>query len=250
MRLFGLIGFPLSHSFSAAYFAEKFRQQGITDARYDLYPISDINQLKNLINDNHELIGLNVTIPYKQQVLPFLSESDEAVRETGATNTIKIVREGPEPVVIGYNTDVYGFAGSLKPLITSPPGNKKALVLGTGGASRAVEWVLKRLGFVVIQVSRKPSRQGQISYEQISAALMEETKIIVNTSPLGMYPVVDDFPRIPYRYVTPEHILYDLIYNPEETVFLKKGKERGAVIKNGLQMLQLQADKSWEIWNK
>lgn len=260
MRLFGLIGFPLSHSFSGKYFTEKFRKEGIKDARYELFPISSIDHLPDLIKNNRELLGLNVTIPYKEDVLKFLEETEEGVAGIGAVNTIKILRSGDKVQLEGYNTDFYGFRESILPLLSlSHSGlassgriseGDRALILGTGGASKAVEWVLKTLGFEVILVSRAPKKPGHISYHELNEEIIATSKVIVNTTPRGMYPHTDDCPEIPYEYLTENHILYDLIYNPAETLFMKKGRDMGAVIKNGLQMLHLQADKSWEIWNE
>jgi shikimate dehydrogenase len=248
MRVFGLIGFPLSHSFSGTYFAEKFKSEGIQDARYDLYPISSISMLPDLVEKNNDLCGLNVTIPYKEQVIAYLHQTDEMISMVGAVNTIKIIRNGRNFLLKGYNTDLYGFSSSITPLLKQDqPGH--ALILGTGGASRAVDWVLRNLGFEVTFVSRNPRKPGHISYGMLTRQIIEDSKVIINASPAGMYPNIDDCPPIPYEYVTSEHILFDLIYNPEETLFMKKGLEMGATIKNGLQMLYLQAEKSWEIWN-
>jgi shikimate dehydrogenase len=249
LRLFGLIGFPLSHSFSGSYFAAKFQREGIADARYDLYPLSSINLLTALVEQNKELLGLNVTIPYKEKVLPFLNETEPAATDIGAVNTIKIFRKGKNSILKGYNTDIYGFGESLKPLLKESIRSEKALILGTGGASKAVAWVLRKMGFEVIFVSRNPSKPDHISYGMVSESTINEVRVIVNTSPAGMHPHVDDFPDIPYQHLSKKHILYDLVYNPEMTLFLQKGREQGAIIKNGLQMLHLQAEKSWEIWN-
>jgi shikimate dehydrogenase len=249
MRLFGLIGFPLSHSFSGSYFAEKFKREGIHDARYDLYPVSSISLLPGIITRNPDLLGLNVTIPYKEQVLPFLDQNDSNAAGIGAVNTIKIIQSGNRVILEGYNTDAYGFGESLKPLLKQNHKVGKAIILGTGGASRAVDWVLRNMGFEVVFVSRSPRKTGHISYHEVTEKIIAESKIIVNTSPAGMYPEVSTCPDIPYKYLTAEHILFDLVYNPEETLFLKNGRDKGAIIKNGLQMLYLQAEKSWEIWN-
>ena len=250
MRLFGLIGYPLSHSFSGKFFAEKFLREGIKDALYELYPIQKIEELPLLIQQKKELIGLNVTIPFKQQVLYLLDQTEEVGREIGAINTIKILRNRDNPVLIGYNTDVFGFEASLLPLLSGDYLNSKALILGTGGASLAVERVLRKLGFEMAFVSRTPRKPSHISYQSITKEIIASSRLIVNTSPKGMTPHADECPDIPYQYLNRNHILYDLIYNPEETLFLRKGREQGAVTKNGLQMLHLQAERSWEIWNE
>jgi shikimate dehydrogenase len=243
MKQFGLIGYPLSHSFSKGYFAEKFKKENITDARYDVFPIENMADFEQLCRDTPNLAGLNVTIPHKQSVIPFLDVLDEAAAQVGAVNTIKFAA-GKK---IGYNSDIYGFEMSLKPLLDSR--HRFALILGTGGASKAVEYVLKKLAVDFQYVSRTKT-ETNISYADIDEALMAKAKIIINTSPLGMYPNIDAAPDIPYQHVTNEHLLYDLVYNPEETLFLKNGKAQGATTKNGLEMLHLQAERSWEIWNQ
>jgi len=247
MRSFGLIGFPLSHSFSGTYFGEKFRNEGISDCTYNLFPLEHIDLLPQLISENVNLLGLNVTIPYKEKVIPYLDETDDGISDVGAVNTIKIYRDRKKIRLKGFNTDMYGFSESIRPFVK--PGAGNALILGTGGASKAVNAVLKSWNIHVTWVSRNPSKENQISYEQITPELMTASNIIINTSPLGMYPRVDSFPDIPYKYLSPAHILFDLVYNPEETLFMIKGKEKGAVVINGLKMLYLQAEKSWEIWN-
>jgi len=247
MRSFGLIGFPLSHSFSGTYFGEKFRNEGISDCTYNLFPLEHIDLLPQLISENVNLLGLNVTIPYKEKVIPYLDETDDGISDVGAVNTIKIYRDRKKIRLKGFNTDMYGFSESIRPFVK--PGAGNALILGTGGASKAVNAVLKSWNIHVTWVSRNPSKENQISYEQITPELMTASNIIINTSPLGMYPRVDSFPDIPYKYLSSAHILFDLVYNPEETLFMIKGKEKGAVVINGLKMLYLQAEKSWEIWN-
>jgi shikimate dehydrogenase len=246
MRHFGLIGYPLSHSFSKGFFTGKFEREGITDCRYENYPLEDISALPGLIAGDTKLEGLNVTIPYKEKVLPLLDGMDSEAREVGAVNTIRIERKGGLRLT-GFNTDVYGFRKSLEPLLE--PGFKKALILGTGGASKAVAHVLRQLGMEVTWVSRSPGGSDRIAYADVSAALIAETPLIVNCSPLGMVPDTGTCPDLPYSALTPGHVLYDLIYNPEETRFLAHGRKQGAKTKNGLQMLHLQAEKSWEIWN-
>ena len=243
MQQFGLIGYPLSHSFSKGYFTEKFKKENITDARYDIFPLENIESFKTLCEQTPNLSGLNVTIPYKQQVIPFLDNLDEAAAKVGAVNTIKFVN-GKKT---GYNSDIYGFEMSLKPMLENF--HDYALILGTGGASKAVEYVLDKLNIPFQYVSRAKSANCT-SYQEIDETLMSKAKIIINTSPVGMYPNIDNAPDIPYQFITDKHLLYDLVYNPEETLFLKKGKEQGATVKNGLEMLYLQAEKSWNIWTK
>lgn len=242
MKQYGLIGYPLSHSFSKGYFAEKFLKENITDANYDVFPLEKIDDFTALYQNKENLIGLNVTIPYKQQVIPFLDELDETSANIGAVNTVKFT-QGKR---IGYNTDAYGFEMSLKPMLQSHHTN--ALILGTGGASKAVEYVLKKLGISFQYVSRNKS-DHTISYEQLDEFIIHNSKLIINSTPIGMYPNVDVAPNIPYNAISEKHLLYDLVYNPEETLFLKKGKEKGAQTKNGLEMLYLQAERSWQIWN-
>ena len=237
----GLIGYPLSHSFSKGYFTEKFIKENISNHVYDTYPIERIELIEDLFK-NENLSGLNVTIPYKEVVIPFLDELDETAKEIGAVNTIKISK-GKK---IGYNTDCHGFKKSFEPLLK--PHHKKALVLGTGGASKAVVYALKKLGIEYQYVSRI-AKTNQLSYEQITPEIIKEFTIIINTSPVGMYPNVKQLPALPYEAITNQHYLYDLVYNPEVTAFLQKGINQGAQIKNGIDMLHLQAEKAWKIWN-
>lgn len=241
MRHFGLIGYPLSHSFSAQFFKDKFAKEGITDAVYELYPITSLAAFPALVT-NHRLSGLNVTIPYKQEVIAYLDEVSPVVAVIGACNCIHI-RNGRS---MGYNTDVIGFAQSLRPLLK--PHHRAALVLGTGGAAKAVIYVLKQMGIEYLSVSSS-NKEGSISYESLDKDILQRHTIIINTTPLGMYPHVDKLPPVPYQYIDNSHLLYDLIYNPAETVFLREGKARGATIKNGLEMLIIQAEESWKIWN-
>lgn len=242
MRLFGLIGYPLTHSFSKKYFSEKFENEGIQDCRYELFPIHSIGELKDLLDKHPDLAGINVTIPYKEQVLSFLSEKDDVVQVIKACNCIRI----NDRRLKGYNTDVTGFERSLKEKLQ--PHHQKALVLGTGGASKAVEFVLKRLGITFRNVSRKPSVHSY-SYEQLTPAVITDHTLIVNTTPLGTFPAVNEAPPLPYEALTSRHYLFDLVYNPARTLFLQKGEERGAAIKNGYDMLVIQAEESWRIWN-
>ncbi len=246
MKLLGLIGYPLTHSFSENYFAKKFRDEGIEGYAYLNLPILRIDLIKDLIRKERELTGFNVTIPYKEQILPFLDEMDPEAREVGAVNTVKIQRQGREWHLKGYNTDVYGFRESLVPLLQGK-GEQAALVLGTGGASKAVSHVLGQLGIPYRFVSRK-HLPGQLMYKDLCLSVILKHTLIINTTPLGTWPDVSSFPDIPYDILDPRHLLYDLVYNPEESTFLRLGREKGARIKNGLEMLELQADRAWEIW--
>lgn len=243
----GLIGFPLTHSFSAKYFAEKFEKESISGFTYENFEIPQIQDFPAVIMNNPNLVGLNVTIPYKEQIIPFLDELDEEAKEIGAVNTIKIIRVDGKVHLKGYNTDIYGFRETLKPLLKM--NHYKALILGTGGAAKAVEYVLKKIGLSVFYVSRSPKSDRQKSYEELNEFAVNDYPVIVNSTPLGMHPNVDACPPIPYEYLTEDNLLYDLIYNPAETMFMKKGAEKGANTQNGLGMLKLQAEKAWEIWN-
>lgn len=251
MRLFGLIGSPLTHSFSEKYFTEKFLRENISDASYKLFPIDSIEKLPELVAAHPTLGGLSVTIPYKEKVITFLDELDETAKAVGAVNTILVSRLNSHVSRLkGFNTDVHGFRQSLKPFLTSA--HERALILGTGGASKAVEFVLKQIGVECIFVSReKKNSFGKtiLTYEELNSYVMDSCKLIVNCSPVGTFPEVKDFPKIPYEFISKEHLLYDLIYNPAETEFLKKGKLQGAQIMNGMDMLKMQAEKAWEIWN-
>lgn len=246
-KTIGLIGFPLEHSFSPTYFKEKFEKEGITDFEYHLFPLQSISELMPLIEANPQIVGLNVTIPYKEAVMPFISEVNREVIDVKAVNCIKILRQNKVIRLHGSNTDIFGFEMSLKPLLQ--PWHTQALVLGSGGASKAVQYVLKKLNITFSIVSRSTGKTT-LSYEQLTAEAIEKHTIIINTTPLGMYPEIEAFPPILYNAISSQHLLYDLIYNPSETMFLKKGKEKGAVIKNGAEMLALQADKSWDIFKK
>lgn len=247
MKNYGLIGYPLSHSFSKKYFAEKYVTEGITDCFYDLFPLENINQFPQLLTQIEGLVGLNVTIPYKEQVLPFLDEIDTDAAAIGAVNTIKITNGKLK----GFNTDVYGFGQSLLPILNNKYNSNlklKALILGTGGASKAVLYALNKLGIETKFVSRNP-QNNQFSYDDLTETIITSHQIIVNTTPLGMSPKINSFPNIPYSFLTKNHLLYDLVYNPKISAFLQKGLDKEATIKNGLEMLHLQAEKSWEIWN-
>lgn len=245
MRQFGLIGYPLGHSFSKKYFTEKFASENI-DAAYELYPLENINMFPDLIQ-NQELTGLNVTIPYKEKVMPFLHDLDDTARVIGAVNVIKFIRENGKTILKGYNSDTIGFSQSIRPMLK--PHHTKALILGTGGASKAIEYSLRKLGLQTTFVSRKAST-GILAYDELTTSIMDEYKVIVNCTPLGMEPANDTCPDIPYQAITNEHLLYDIVYKPAETLFMIKGKARGAVVTNGLEMLYGQADAAWKIWNE
>jgi shikimate dehydrogenase len=242
VRQFGLIGFPLSHSFSKGYFADKFSTENISDARYENYPIDSIDLFPELWEDNASLQGLNVTIPYKKAVIPFLQFPSTVVESIQACNCIRLY----EGALYGYNTDVIGFEQSLRPFLQ--PHHQKALIFGTGGAAAAVEWVMKKLGITYQLVSRTEA-EGCITYASLNTDMIASHTLLINTSPVGMYPNVDEAPNLPYEAITKEHHMYDLVYNPAQTKFLELGAKQGATIQNGLEMLHIQANASWEIWN-
>ncbi len=242
MTKYGIIGYPLGHSFSKGFFTEKFARESI-DAQYLNFEIPDVAMLPDVLRNNPELRGLNVTLPHKQAVIPLLDELSDEAREIGAVNVIRI-RDGR---LKGFNSDIIGFTNSIKPLLM--PHHKKALILGTGGASKAIRVGLNRLGVEWTYVSRSP-REGMITYEDITAETLQAYTVIVNCSPVGMFPKVDAAPAIPYELLSPQHLLFDCVYNPEETLFMKKGREQGATVKNGLEMLHLQAVASWDFWNE
>ncbi|PLX11202.1 MAG: shikimate dehydrogenase [Marinilabiliales bacterium] len=248
MRFFGLIGKSLEHSFSPVFFKEKFEREGIKDCFYNLYPLKTIDEFNQLISDFSELSGLNVTIPYKQEIIPFLQEIETEAAEIGAVNTIRFDWANNQLKLIGYNTDYLGFINSLQPLLSVQ--HKSAIVLGTGGSSLAITHALTKLGIEFIQVSRKQVAKNIISYHDLSEEMVTKNKIIINTTPVGMYPDQSKCPDIPYQAITKQHLLYDLIYNPKQTEFLCKGLIQGALIKNGFEMLIKQAEFSWKIWNK
>jgi len=245
MKLYGLIGYPLGHSFSKQYFTEKFVREGLEDCVFEAFPIKSITEFDSLLYTNPDLKGLGVTIPYKEQVLPFVDEQSDEVRFIGATNSIKITGKRR----IAYNTDIIGFEQSfIKGL---QPSHTKALVLGTGGASKAVQYVLKKSGIQYLVVTRNEVlREGFINYNAIDKKIMDENRIIINCTPVGMSPNENATPELPYELITSNHYLYDLVYKPAKTLFLQKGEAVGATIKNGYEMLLIQAEASWKIWNE
>lgn len=247
MRFFGLIGKTLEHSFSLVYFKEKFAEEGITDSYYQLYPLNSIDEFNQLINDFSELSGINVTIPYKQSILPFLDDIDINAKKIGAVNTIKFERVNAKLKLTGYNTDYLGFIDSIKPHLKA--NHKKALILGTGGSSAAVAYAFKILGIEYKKVSRSSENPDILDYKSLNDDIISNYEIIVNTTPLGMYPDVLSCPEIPYAVISKNHLMFDLIYNPAQTEFLRKGMEKGASIQNGSEMLINQAEYSWKIWN-
>ena len=249
MNTYGLIGYPLGHSFSRKFFTEKFAKEGI-DAQYLNFEIPSIEEFPNIIKNNPTLKGLNVTIPYKQQVMQYLDDISEEAKAIGAVNVVKcqLSTVNYQLHLTGYNSDVIGFVESIKPLLK--PHHKKALILGTGGASKAIRYGLeKKLGMKTLFVSRS-ARKGMITYEEVTAEVLKEYEVIVNCSPVGMYPHVDECPTLPYEAMNENNLLYDLVYNPLETLFMKKGTTQGATVKNGLEMLHLQAIASWKFWEK
>ncbi len=245
MDKYGLIGFPLGHSFSRNFFNEKFENEGIK-AKYINFEIPQIEDLPEILASNPELKGLNVTIPYKQKVMAYLDELSPEAKAIGAVNVIRVSHKGKDVVLKGFNSDVIGFTRSIEPMLE--PAHKKALILGTGGASKAIEYGLKTLGLETLFVSRT-KKENTITYEEVTPEIIKEYNVIVNCTPLGMYPKADTCPDIPYKAMDGHTILYDLIYNPDETLFLTKGAKYGATTKNGLEMLLLQAFASWEFWN-
>ena len=246
MRLFGLIGYPLGHSFSVPYFTRKFREEKI-EAEYRNFPMENIGDFEDLVKREPKLVGLNVTVPHKQRIIPYLDVLHPTARSIGAVNTIFFCRKEERLSLLGYNSDVIGFERSLKEHLKE--GHNQALVLGTGGSSKAVKFVLSELGIAYQMVSRQRGK-GLLAYDQLDKKIMGSHTLIINTTPLGMFPEVETNPNIPYKEITSRHLLFDLVYNPEETRFLRQGKEQGASIVNGSDMLIYQAEGSWEIWNK
>lgn len=245
MDKYGLIGYPLGHSFSIGYFNEKFQSENI-DAVYENFEIASIEDLQEVLATNPELRGLNVTIPYKEKVMSYLDHITPEARAIGAVNVIQVQHKGSKIFLKGFNSDVIGFTRSIEPMLERF--HKKALVLGTGGAAKAAHFALKALGLEAVYVSRY-ERPGTIQYERITPDVIHEYNVIVNCTPLGMYPHVSDCPPLPYEAMDSHNLLYDLIYNPDQTLFMQKGAARGATVKNGLEMLLLQAFASWEFWN-
>ena len=246
MDIYGLVGEKLSHSFSPDYFNNKFRVLGI-NAEYRLFEIKSVAEFPELIANHPEIKGLNITIPYKKSLRKFMDFIDKPVKLTGSINTIKITRNNNGTLLSGYNTDIIGFEETLKPLIKNKT-ITHALILGTGGSSNSVAYVLHKLGILFSYISRKPNSTQQHNYNWLNEQTIKDNLLIVNTTPVGMYPNNNKAPSIPYEYITNKHILYDLIYNPVETLFLKKGKEQGATCINGSKMLKIQAEASWKIW--
>jgi len=246
--MYGLIGHPLSHSFSKDFFTKKFADEQITGVDYRNFPLPDISDFPHLVESNSQLLGLNVTIPYKEKIIPFLDRIDSIAEEIGAVNTIKFDIVGGKRILTGFNTDAFGFKKSLQEIL---PINRKisnAFILGTGGASKAVAYTFKQLGISYLFVSS--SEKSELTYKNITGDIIRNSELIINTSPLGMFPNESECPDIPYSYLNESHILFDLIYNPAQTLFLKKGLAQGATVSNGLKMLEYQALKSWEIWNQ
>ena len=252
MKEYGLFGYPLGHSFSRAFFKNMFAREGI-NADYLNFELPRIEQLPQLIAEHVNLRGFNVTIPYKQAIISYLDELSEEAQRIGAVNVVKVVRSGERTILKGYNSDIIGFTDSIRPLLQ--PHHKRALVLGTGGASKAICRGLEQLGIEWSYVSRHPSLtggdgDGSFSYSDITPALIGDYTVIVNCTPLGMSPNVDAAPTLPYAALSPRHLLYDLVYNPEVTMFMREGRRFGATVKNGLEMLHLRALASWNIWNE
>ncbi|MDR1864244.1 MAG: shikimate dehydrogenase [Bacteroidales bacterium] len=248
--VYGLIGYPLSHSFSQRYFTEKFAGEGLCRHTYCNFPVENISRLEEVLQQHPDLAGFNVTIPYKEQIIPYLDELDEIASKIGAVNTVRILRQAGGVRLQGFNTDAYGFKTSLEEWYASRESGfpKYAFILGTGGASKAVEFVLRQLSVTPHFVSRKVAEGVYKTYGELNHRDFATHLLVVNTSPLGMYPHADTCPDIPYDCLNERHFLYDLVYNPEETLFMRRGKERGAAVHNGERMLRLQADKAWEIW--
>ena len=247
MKKYGLIGYPLGHSFSKNFFNEKFHSENI-DAEYVNFEIPSIDELPKVIAENPNLEGLNVTIPYKEKVISYLDRLDDTAAAIGAVNVIKIDRTKGKVKLAGYNSDIIGFTRSIEPLLE--PYHKGALILGTGGSSKAIRQGLEQLGLKTLFVSRSKHNGNTVTYEEITPQIMSDYKVIVNCTPVGMYPQADKCPQFPYTLLTPHHLLYDLLYNPDTTLFMKMGSDQGAIVKNGLEMLLLQAFASWDIWNE
>ena len=244
MKQYGLIGYPLTHSFSKNYFTEKFEKENILDCSYDLFDLENINEFPEILKNNPNLRGLNITIPHKESILNFLTEIDTTAKEIGAVNTIKIFDQNN---IKGYNSDYYGFKKSLKPFLDI--NHERALIFGTGGASKTVKYALNELNIECLLVSRNPTNKKEIAYNDINEYVIKHHQLIINTTPVGMFPNIENLLDFDYESLGKKHLLYDLIYNPSETQFLRKGKQKGCITLNGIEMLKLQAEKSWEIWN-
>lgn len=243
MKLYGLLGYPLSHSFSKDYFTRKFQNAEYKDCAYQNFELQSLFDIKNYLNSFEGLKGFNITIPYKEQILNYLDRSDKLVESINACNCISVI----ENEWIGYNTDVIGFELSFKGFLK--PNHTKALILGTGGASKAVAYVCRKLGLEFLFISKSKKGEGYLSYEALNEDILQEYQVIINTTPVGSYPANSACPDIPYQFITSQHYLFDLIYNPEKTEFLMKGQVQGAQIRNGYEMLVIQAEESWKIWN-
>ena len=246
-RLFGLIGGSLSHSLSQKYFTKKFAELGLSNCKYTLFPISEVSKVTNIIDGNPSLVGLNVTSPYKETIIPFLDELDAKVLKVGTVNVIKITRDGEYTHLKGYNTDIYGLRKTFEML--EVPAGCKALILGSGGSAKTAKVVLSEMGIASTNVSRHPETLDELSYQKLTAKIIKDYKLIINATPVGMFPNVSECPPLPYEAMDSHNLLYDLIYNPDETLFMQKGAAQGATVKNGLEMLLLQAFASWEFWN-
>jgi shikimate dehydrogenase len=246
MRKYGLIGYPLGHSFSKTYFAEKFHNENISDCSYDNYPLKSLDLFPGLIRSDRELCGLNVTIPYKSDIIRFLNQVDPEAEEIGAVNVIKIHRDDGKTSLYGYNSDVTGIRDTLLPFMSKQVRN--AVILGTGGSSRAVCHVLSQFGLKITLVSRV-RKAGVLSYTDLNPEILEDAQLIVNTTPLGMFPDIDNKPDLDYKILNSKHILFDLVYNPGLTAFLNMGKKQGCITISGIKMLHSQAERAWEIWN-
>ncbi|HKK81838.1 MAG TPA: shikimate dehydrogenase [Prolixibacteraceae bacterium] len=248
MKTFGLVGYPLGHSFSKKYFTEKFEKDGLADHQYVNFEIESIAKFPGIFDLYDNIGGLNCTIPYKQQIMPFLNEIDDEAKSVGAVNTVKIINTPDGMRLKGFNTDVIGFEESLKPMLNNT--HKKALILGTGGASKAVKFILSKLGIDYISASiEEELLENEVRYTDIDKNTIAERTVIINATPLGTHPNGDKCADIPYEAITDQHVLFDLVYNPDETLFMKKGRAQGAKAKNGLEMLHGQAEAAWKIWN-
>lgn len=243
-KIFGLIGKNIEYSFSKKYFTERFKKDNLVDYYYQNFDVENITDFPAILKNNPDIAGLNVTIPYKESIIPYLDKVSKKATQIGAINVIRILKNGK---LKGYNSDYYGFKKAIEPLLL--PHHKKALILGTGGAAKAIAFALEELDIHYAFVSREAT-ENAIDYDRINATTFDNFQIIINCTPIGTSPNTKEFPLIPYQFFTEKHLAFDLIYNPAETQFLKKAKKKGAVVKNGLEMLVLQAEKSWEIWNK